>query len=87
MNHAPDWHTIQEVQACQTLAKVNLLDDVALRNHSDSDWTTGLVTEISTYKDRSTRWVEKRRIMVKPHDGSFTKAYYEMNVAEILFKD
>jgi len=89
MDHNPTWLTVGEVHDCQTLEKVKMHDDVAIYHEGDEDWTIGTVVQLGTYKDRSTRFIEKRTVTVKPHDPSIrhNKVFYEMLVEQVLFKE
>ena len=89
MDHSPPWLTVGEVHDCQTLEKVNMNDEVAIYHEGDEDWTIGIVVDIGTYADRSTRFIKKRTVTIKPHDHSIgrNKVFYEMRVEQVLFKE
>jgi hypothetical protein len=79
------WKTIAAVNSCVIFDKVKLGDDVAILQCGEVDWWTGIVTDMKTYSGRSTRFQERPYIVVRLHAGP-VRAFYEHNVAEILFK-
>jgi hypothetical protein len=86
MDHQSDWVTVREVESRNVFDKVKIGDDVAILQHGEGDWWTGIVMNISTYNDRATRFRNRPVLHIKIHGGPM-RSFYEDCVAQVLFKD
>lgn len=87
MEHREEWRTVADVEQLHQVFKgLNIGDEIALDLPTETDWIFGKIVDMPTYKDRSTRWSERKYLVVRLYNNR-ERQFFAEDVTEVLIKE